>query len=403
MHEGYVIEDLRRRGIDTIYCMTDGCAAQYQNKYHLGNVAGMKDKWGMNFIQIFWDPHCGKGPHDSAGRLLKVWIKNLRTKGKEGAFPAQDSLDAFKRIHKVTPKRAETYKKLREDKDWEKLLKAKGRFGHDEYQICMSTHDKQEHSEVEAWALAEGGQELKDKILYVDRSERVIATPVDKLKGTRFYTGLPNSSLTKQKHFCYCSGCASSKKCLHNDVSGANDREEMTIDKVLGGVKYTVNFMEEFEKKKAKKRFKKETQQYELTKVIKNKSRALVEAWIDKNPDGIGGKLYVMNDKNKMVEIQQKMPVVFTGRQGLYTADRKWDIGVVKGTVKDDDDFVVVTRLQIQSEEYPPGGLKEKEFKVKKSDIQLSVAEKPNSTVVQVTISEGVLAKLNYDMCNMDN
>jgi len=104
-----------------------------------------------------------------------------------------------------------------------------------------------------------------------------------------------------------------------------------------------------------------------------------------------------------MVEIQQRMPVVFTGRQGLYTADRKWDIGVVKDKVKDDDDFVVVTRLQIQSEKYPPGGLEKKEFRVKKSDIQLSVAEQPNSTVGQVTISKGVLARLNYDMCNMDN
>ena len=215
----------------------------------------MKDDMGVDLTQVFSEPGCGKGPHDSAGRLIKLWITNARDKDKEYV---PDALAAFKLVHKTQPTKAGLYKQWEEDGDWEKLQK-KGRYGHDKYVICYSTCDRVEYDR-ESKERAYG-----EKVLFVDRSLSKVATELKEQKEHRCYVGLEGGKLSQQSEYCCCSGCRSTPSfCLHNDVTEHNN--PWIVDMAMGTRStFQVLGEEKITTIKYKKKYKKEPRQIEST------------------------------------------------------------------------------------------------------------------------------------------
>ena len=68
------------------------------------------------------------------------------------------------------------------------------------------------------------------KVMYVDRSERLVGNAVGDTKQNRFYTGTADGRLMQQKEFCFCEGgCASGNACKNDDVSGASERNYKVV------------------------------------------------------------------------------------------------------------------------------------------------------------------------------
>jgi len=61
------------------------------------------------------------------------------------------------------------------------------------------------------------------KVMYVDRSERLVGNAVGDTKQNRFYTGTADGRLMQQKEFCFCEGgCASGNACKNVGASERN-------------------------------------------------------------------------------------------------------------------------------------------------------------------------------------
>ena len=138
------------------------------------------------------------------GRLIKHYLNEKRDKdGKD----IPDALAGFKLIHNQKPSKAASYKAMEEAGDFESLQQ-KGRWGHDEYVICYSTSDKGEY------VVEKENEVYGSKVMYVDRSDRLVGNAVNDTKQNRFYTGTADGRLMQQKEFCFCEGGVCIWQCV---------------------------------------------------------------------------------------------------------------------------------------------------------------------------------------------
>ena len=320
------------------------------------------------------------------GRLIKHYLNEKRDKdGKD----IPDALAGFKLIHNQKPSKAASYKAMEDAGDFESLQQ-KGRWGHDEYVICYSTSDKGEY------VVEKENEVYGSKVMYVDRSERLVGNAVGDTKQNRFYTGTADGRLMQQKEFCFCEGgCASGNACKNDDVSGASERNYKAVSKEKSGASYHVKTTEEERivhytgKVLYEPDTMKEVHEYEYRfKAKDNTSRELAETRLEE------GKLVFTNNSLETKSVRERALVIFVGRMAQKNGARNWDAGIMEG---EEGDLIKVKRVTIESKETANRDMGAV-VTVKKADVRLTSVSQPVCYIRAVLPQRDVMKKLNENI-----
>jgi hypothetical protein len=114
VHEAEVLHILRdEHGITNNIQVSDGCAKQYFNRRHISNVAFLKKKNGLDMSHLFTELFCGKGPHDSAEKVVTSRI--LKAVFSVGYVP--DAFMGYEVCRVAVPYRGELYAQMEKDEN----------------------------------------------------------------------------------------------------------------------------------------------------------------------------------------------------------------------------------------------------------------------------------------------
>lgn len=99
-YEKLIIEDVKKchSTVETVRFMTDGCAAQFKNKFTLSNLLFAKKDFGVNAEWNFMPTSHGKSPVDGLGGSIKRGVYNRVLTGKFNVYNAKDFVKCAKTL-----------------------------------------------------------------------------------------------------------------------------------------------------------------------------------------------------------------------------------------------------------------------------------------------------------------
>ena len=160
---------------------------------------------------------CGKGQHDGAGRVA---TKYIRDEVLSGVY-IPNAYTAFAVFKEKKPEKADLFKQLEENKEWDLLKKYIGQNGHTGYYVRYSTADETEYGRLQLKHAHE-----PEVILKVNRDDEHFITPVVGLKKFRCLRATKSpmdgikSEIRTDLRACFCDRCRSGTGCYHPEISG---------------------------------------------------------------------------------------------------------------------------------------------------------------------------------------